>query len=72
MVRVRELQRENIGVLNISATCDIQVIGKQKKSSLGKGGEGGGLGPKSVRTKNGPTGFAQRRISRFPTMVTLV
>ena len=33
---------------------------------------GGGLGPKSVGTKNGPTGFSQRQLSFSPTMVPLV
>ena len=34
--------------------------------------EGGGLGPKSVCTKNGPIRFSQWEIPFCPTMVTLV
>ena len=37
----------------------------------GRGG-GGGLGPKSLRTKNGPIRFSLMQISVFPTMVPLV
>ena len=34
--------------------------------------ERGGLGPKSVCTKNGPTRFSELQISFFPTMAALV
>ena len=42
------------------------------RGSIRRGGGGGGMEPKSLCTKNGPTRFSQLQISFFRTVVTLV